>query len=314
MNALRPKRPRRSLDIGLVLPVLALAACTTEHPSIPEHENKPVVINKAIASKVAADIAKNEGAAGDTAGAIAFYRQALETNPNQPKVEVSLGMALLQAGSPGEAAQTFRKVLSRFSQDTGALTGLGIALIQLGQPAAALDPLRKSVSITPDAHTFRTLGVAENLLGQNAQAEADYSRGLSIAPNDPGLANNLGLSMALSGNFNGAVAVLRKAASAFGATPQTRQNLALALGLAGRTADAAQVARADLDERSVQSNLAYYAVLRTMSPRERTNALLRPLVVQQPQPLQPAMAPAAPPPKPAAPPATPPQPLTKPSH
>jgi Flp pilus assembly protein TadD len=312
MIAFRPERPRRRLHVGLLLPVLALAACTTEHPSIPEHENKPVVINKAVASKVAADIAKNESAAGDPAGAIAFYRQALETNPNQPKVEVSLGMALLQGGSPGEAAQTFRKVLARFPQDTGALTGLGIALIQSGQPAAALEPLRKSVSITPDAHTFRTLGVAENLLGQNAQAEADYSRGLAIAPNDPGLANNLGLSMALSGNFNGAVAVLRKAASTFGATPQTRQNLALALGLAGRTAEAAQVARADLDERSVQSNLAYYAVLRTMSPRERTNALLRPLVVQQVKPVQAAATPPSP--KAAAPQALLPQPQPKPTH
>jgi len=50
----------------------------------------------------------------------------------------------------------------------------------------------------------------------------------------------------------------------------------LALGLAGRTADAGQVARMDLDEQSVQSNLAYYAVLRGMSPKERTEALLRP--------------------------------------
>jgi len=32
----------------------------------------------------------------------------------------------------------------------------------------------------------------------------------------------------------------------------------------------------DLDEQSVQSNLAYYAILRGMSPKERTEALLRP--------------------------------------
>ena len=58
---------------------------------------------------------------------------------------------------------------------------------------------------------------------------------------------------------------------------------ALALGLAGRTTEAAQVARADLDERSVQSNLAYYAVLRAMSPKERTDALLRPAAQARPQ-------------------------------
>jgi Flp pilus assembly protein TadD len=270
----RPFRAERRL--GLLFPLLLLGACTTEHPEIPEHENKPIVVDKDVVAKVATDIANSEGAAGNPAAAIAFYRRSLQDNPNQPKVEVSLGMALLQTGAPGEAAETFRKVISRFPQDTGALNGLGIALVELGKPAAALDPLRKAAAAAPAPRTYRTLGVAENLLGQNQQAEADYSRGLALAPDDPGLNNNLGLSMALSGNFDGAIALLRRAAHRPNATPQTRQNLALALGLAGRTTEAAQVARADLDERSVQSNLAYYAVLRAMSPKERIEALLKP--------------------------------------
>ncbi len=276
MTAPRPERHRCGPRVGFLFPLLVLGACTTEHPEIPEHETKPIVVNKDVTAKVAADIASSQSAAGNPAAAVALYRKALETNPNQPKVEVSLGMALLQAGSPGEAANTFRKVTSRFPKDTGALTGLGMALVQLGQPAAALDPLRQSLSITPDPRGYRTLGVAENLLGQNQQAEADYSRGLSLAPDDAGLNNNLGLSMALSGNFNGAITVLRRTANGPNATPQSRQNLALALGLAGRTTEAAQVARADLDEPSVRSNLAYYAVLRGMSPKERTEALLKP--------------------------------------
>ena len=68
---------------------------------------------------------------------------------------------------------------------------------------------------------------------------------------------------------------------------KTRQNLALALGLAGRTAEAQQIARMDLDEQSVQSNLAYYATLRALSPKGRTEALLRPATQQ------PATAPVA---------------------
>jgi Flp pilus assembly protein TadD len=300
MTAPTPSWRRRKPWLGLVPPLLLLGACTTEHPEIPEHETKSIVVNSDVTAKVATDIANSEGAAGNPAAAIAFYRQSLQTNPNQPKVEVSLGLALLQTGAPGEAAGTFREVISRFPQDVGALNGLGVALVQLGQPAAALDPLRKALAIAPDAHSYRTLGVAENLLGQNAQAEADYSRGLALAPDDPSLNNNLGLSMALSGNFNGAIAVLRRAAAGPNATPQTRQNLALALGLGGRTAEAAQMARADLDEQSVQSNLAYYAVLRGMSPRERTDALLKPLVVQQAQ-LTPTPIVQTPAPQPAQP-------------
>ena len=278
MIASRSLLRRADPRLGLLFPLFVLGACVTEHPEIPEHETKPIVVDKGVVAKVATDIANSEGAAGNPAAAIAFYRRSLQDNPNQPKVEVSLGMALLDTGAPGEAAEVFRKVISRFPQDAGAQNGLGIALVQLGKPAAALDPLRKAAAAAPDARLFRTLGVAENLLGQNQQAEADYSRGLTLAPDDPGLNNNLGLSMARSGNFDGAIAVLRRAAKSPNATPQTRQNLALALGLAGRTTEAAQVARTDLDEPSVKSNLAYYAVLRSMSPKERTEALLKPAV------------------------------------
>jgi Flp pilus assembly protein TadD len=282
MIAPSPRLRRADMRLSLLFPLLVLGACVKEHPEIPEHETKPVVVSKDVAAKVATDIANSEGAAGNPAAAIGFYRKSLQDNPNQPKVEISLGTALLETGSPGEAAEVFRKVISRFPQDAGAQNGLGIALVQLGKPAAALDPLRKAAAAAPDPRLYRTLGVAENLLGQNAQAEADYSRGLALAPDDPGLNNNLGLSMALSGNFDGAIAVLRRAARGPNATPQTRQNLALALGLAGRTTEAAQMARADLDERSVQSNLAYYAVLRSMSPKERTDALLKPAAAQPP--------------------------------
>jgi len=286
MTAPSPRLQRADPRLCLLFPLLVLGACVKEHPEIPVHDDKPIVVNKEVVAKVATDIANSQGAAGNPAAAIPFYRKSLQDNPNQPKVEVSLGTALLQTGSPGEAAEVFRKVISRFPQDAGAQNGLGIALVQLGKPAAALDPLRKAAAAAPDARLYRTLGVAENLLGQNAQAEADYAQGLKLAPDDPGLNNNLGLSMALSGNFDGAIAVLRRAAKGPNATPQTRQNLALALGLAGRTTEAAQIARADLDEPSVQSNLAYYAVLRSMSPRERAEALLKP-VAAAPQPILP---------------------------
>ena len=281
MTAPSPERFHYALRTGLLFPLLLLGACS-DHPDIetPQHAAPPAM-GKDMTAKVTTDIADHERAAGDPAGAISFYRQALATNPNQPKVEVSLGMTLLQAGSPNDAADTFRKVISRFPKDAGALTGLGMALVQLNQPAAALDPLRQGLAIAPDARGYRTLGVAENLLGQNQQAEADYTRGLALAPDDPGLSNNLGLSMALSGNFNGAIAVLRTASTGPNATARTRQNLALALGLAGRTAEAEQVARMDLDEQSVRSNLTYYAVLRGMSPKERTEALLRPAAQAQ---------------------------------
>ena len=272
----RPTRLRaRLLRAGLAGTVLMLGACAPDQPEIPTR-GTPAPMGKGVTAKVAVDIADKERAAGDPAGAVGFYQRALAMNPAQPKVQLAMAQAMLEAGMPNDAAETFRKILLSTPHDSEAQTGLGTALVQMGQAAAALDPLRKGLAAKPDPRGYRALGVAENLVGQNAEAEADYNRGLAVAPDDQGLRGNLGLSLALSGNFNGAITILRAAAAAPNATARTRQNLALALGLANRNDEAQQVARMDLDEQSVQSNLAYYAQLRALSPKERTTALLRP--------------------------------------
>lgn len=273
-SAPKPDQLRSGMRVYMALSILALGACA-DHPDS-ANQGTQAGAGKDVSAKVAVDIAEHERAAGDPTGALTFYRRALAIDPNQPKVSLALGQTLLEAGQPNEAAETFRKLLVKPPNDPEALTGLGMALVQLGQANAAVEPLRKGLALAPNARGYRTLGVAENLLGQNAAAEADYSRGLALSPDDPGLHNNLGLSLALSGNFDGAIAILRAAATGPNATAKTRQNLALALGLAGRNAEAEQVARMDLDEQSVQSNLAYYATLRALSPKERTEALLRP--------------------------------------
>ena len=55
---------------------------------------------------------------------------------------------------------------------------------------------------------------------------------------------------------------------------QERQTLALIYGLRGNVVEAARVSRIDLDDASVEHNLAYYATLRELSPEARTRALL----------------------------------------
>jgi Flp pilus assembly protein TadD len=273
--AIERSRLARVVRAGLAGSILMLGACVSDHPEIPSHE-LPAANGKGVSAKVATDIGDKERASGNPAGAVGFYQRALAIDPAQPKVRLSMGRAMLDAGMPNEAVETFRNILATSPRDSEAQIGLGMALVPLGQPAAAIDPLRKGLAAAPDPRGYRLLGVAENLLGQNAEAEADYNRGLALAPGDQALTSNLGLSLALSGNFNGAIAILRAAAADPRATARTRQNLALALGLAGRNEEAEQVARMDLDEASVQSNLAYYAQLRALSPKERTAALLRP--------------------------------------
>ncbi len=229
-------------------------------------------------AKVVLDLADHERAIGDYSGAISFYRRALELDPDQHAAQLGLGHTLLDIGSPNEAADMFQKMLNKAPHDPAAEAGYGEALLALDQPAAAADRLRKALAAAPAARTFRDVGIAEDLLGEFPKAEADYHRGLELAPGDLSLRDDLGLSQILAGEFDSGIATLRDVATGPGATAAHRLNLALGLGLAGRAEDAQRIARTDLDERAVQSNLAYYALLRGLSPKDRAEALLRPAV------------------------------------
>jgi len=85
---------------------------------------------------------------------------------------------------------------------------------------------------------------------------------------------NLALSLALSGEYPDAVAVLQPLAMAATSSPQERQTLALIYGLRGNLAEAARLGRIDLDDSAVQRNLAYYQTLRELSPEARSRAIL----------------------------------------
>ena len=95
-----------------------------------------------------------------------------------------------------------------------------------------------------------------------------YRDGLALSPNNLQLNNNLGLSLALGGDFAQAIPLLEKTAKDPAATPRMRQNLALAYGLSGDDKRAAEVAKLDLDPAKVQENLGYYEFLRLLQDRK----------------------------------------------
>jgi len=85
--------------------------------------------------------------------------------------------------------------------------------------------------------------------------------------------NNLGLSLALSGAYDDAVAQLSMLTLERGATPRMRQNLALALGLKGDATNAARILRADLGEDAISTNLQYYEAVRGIGAASSTSVV-----------------------------------------
>ncbi len=209
-----------------------------------------------------------------------------------------MGAALFRLGAYEQAAEAYRRAIDMKDAEAAARRGLGNALVALDRPALAIDQFTASLARAKDARTYNGLGVAYDMQDAHPHAQAMYRAGLALKPGDLALENNLGLSLAASGDYRDAIAVLAKAAAAPGAGPRERNNLALAYGLSGDMANAARIARRDMDAAAVQKNLAMYAALRAR------NGGSLPVSGKTPAPDAPAPAPA-PTAQPAAPPAAP---------
>lgn len=223
------------------------------------------------AAKVAAllRVADATAEAGDYGSAISMYRRALEAEPMDVTVLKRLGKALLRVGANTEASDVYRKAAA-YGNDAEALAGFGRALIALDQPRAAISQLQAALAVEERPGTYNALGIAHDLLGEHGAAQAIYRAGLDARADHLGLLNNLGLSLAVSGRHDEALGVLRRVAADPRAGSRNRLNLALAYGLAGEVEAAAETARRDLDEGSVQRNLAFYATLRALGDSRQT--------------------------------------------
>ena len=201
-------------------------------------------------------------AGGDPATAVGVYRRAALLDPVAVAPLVAAGNTLMELRQNNEAIVAYNSALARNDKDPEALRGLARAYLMTGKPQLAGEPLSIAFKQTPDdPKLLQLIGVADDFTGQHDEAQARYRRGLELLPRDPGLSVNLALSLAVTGNYAEAVAVLAPLAAAMNASPRERQTLALIYGLQGDRSQAERMARLDLDPQSVQRNIAYYDTL-----------------------------------------------------
>lgn len=213
---------------------------------------------------------------GDLATALAVLRRAAElAQPGDPAPYVEIGGTLLDMGKPDEAILAYNSALARNAHDWPAQRGLAIAFLHTARPELAFAPLAKALVDGPkDPGLYVLLGVANDMAGRNAAAQGWYREGLTLAPADAVLTVDLALSLTLSDHLVAAVNVLGPLADAPQASASERQTMSLLYGLEGDRVAAARLARVDLDEASVEHNLAYFDSLRALSPQARNRAIL----------------------------------------
>jgi Flp pilus assembly protein TadD len=245
--------------------MVIVAACTGLDPS-PKGDNYETTVKQA-------DEARQSGNL-DTA--IPLYGRALQANPQGVEAKLGLGQAYLTMGASDEAAAQFRDVLAKRESNLVARRGLASALIGMGQPTLAEQQIALILqSDSTDYRALNVLGVALDMQGRHAEAQANYRRAIELAPDYLPTRSNFGLSLAITGPPQEAIAQLAPIAMARGSDARIRQNLAFAYAMVGDYENALQISRRDLDERSAQRQLYYYLQLKALPADQRSLEIRR---------------------------------------
>jgi Flp pilus assembly protein TadD len=259
---------------AVVALAVGLSACAG--PSEPGRTAAKLVDKTSHASTAdaLARIAQKSLDAGDPVSAASMLKRAHEIDPDSAAILAELGRTLGSLDGRTEAAEAYRKAAALAPNDAAIRRGYAGALLALNQPELAEQEYRAAISVRSDAASLCGLGVTLDLQGRHDEAEAAFRKAYQIDPESQATRANLALSLALWGKSDEAIGLLAPMAAAPDAKARQRQNLALVFGLAGELDQAAAIARIDLGDEAVRSNLAYYETLKALPPVLRVRAIM----------------------------------------
>ena len=187
-----------------------------------------------------------------------FYRDRFSANPGDGDAALQYGKALRAAGQRSQAVAVLEKATIAHPDNKALLAGFGRALADNGNFQQAFDVLSRAH--TPDNPDWRILsaqGAVLDQLGQSEEARQYYASALRIAPDEPSVLSNLGLSYLLSKDLPKAEETLRRAYGRPDADPRVRLNLALVVGLRGHIAEAESIVKDGRPPEEAAANVAY---------------------------------------------------------
>jgi Flp pilus assembly protein TadD len=188
----------------------------------------------------------------------AFWTAEVAADPTDLEAAVRLSAALRAMGRWEEAVAAAERIAIQKPDAVEPQLEIARAHLGRGQGFYALEPLRKAAALAPgDWRPRSLLGVAYDQTDRPQDARAAWTAALKLSPENTAVLTNLGMSYAASGEREQAIDHLQRAAARPDATPQTRLNLALVLGLAGRAEEAERLIRDQLPPQEAEANLAW---------------------------------------------------------
>ena len=198
-----------------------------------------------------------------------------KANPRDSEVAMRYAQALRATGQRTQAVAVLEQTSIRDPSNKKLLGAYGRALADVGNYSQALEVLGKAhTPDQPDWHILSAQGAVLDQMDRHQEAQRYYASALKIAPDEPSVLSNLGLSYALAKDLPKAEATLRHATTQPVVDARVRQNLALVVGLQGRFQEAEDIARAELPPEEAAANVAYLKAM--LSQRQDWKKLARP--------------------------------------
>src|ERR1700730_13403572 len=180
-----------------------------------------------------------------------------DRHPDDKAIALNYARALRGMTEHAQAVAILQRLAIKFPRDVEVLGAYGKALADAGRSREAAEVLAHAhTPERPDWSVLSAQGSVAGQLGDHGQAEAYYAAALKIAPAQPHVLSNLGLSYALSKKLPQAETTLQEAAAPHEPDNPWPQNLALVLALEGKFASAEEVAWRDLDAKDAAANVA----------------------------------------------------------
>ncbi len=232
---------------AVVLLATGLAGCQTA--SMPD-------ITGALGAR--AEVRPETKPAADPQRDIDVYGDRFRANAKDAEAALRYGQALRANGQRQQASAVLEQATIANPGNKALMAAYGRALADNGAFQQAFDTLaRAHTRDNPDWRILSVQGTTLDQMGKHEEARRYYASALKIAPEDPSVLSNLGLSYMLTKDLPRAESTLRRAYANPQADIRVRQNLGLVVGLQGRFSEAESIVKADLPPDEAAANVAY---------------------------------------------------------
>ncbi|PIR39022.1 MAG: hypothetical protein COV35_04920 [Alphaproteobacteria bacterium CG11_big_fil_rev_8_21_14_0_20_39_49] len=201
---------------------------------------------------------------GDYPKAITLYDKLINENSSSETL-LYYAESLRLTNNCGKAISIYDRILNNDAANIVASEGKGLCNLVLGKFQAAVEILSQVVSLDDTRwKAVNALGVIYALKGHIEESMEYYNLAIKNNGHNPTVLNNIGLSLAFSGDYKRGKDILAKSVSLVDQSDDEKRkrielNLALLYGLAGEHNMAKTILEKYFSEAEVMNNLGFYA-------------------------------------------------------